>query len=56
MPPQQNQPDLVNFFDTPAALPNQQPSTVPVANNPFAAFTTPNPVAQPPPPQQQPGI
>lgn len=35
--PQQNQPDLVNFFDAPA--PGNPSQTV--ANNPFASFTAP---------------
>lgn len=49
MPPQQNQPDLVNFFDAPApaGMPQQQQQAS-AANNPFASFTAPNPIGQPP--------
>jgi hypothetical protein len=43
--PQQHQPDLVNFFDAPAASNPSQPQAA--ANNPFASFTAPNPVTQP---------
>ncbi|KAI6182833.1 Phosphatidylinositol-binding clathrin assembly protein unc-11 [Aphelenchoides bicaudatus] len=44
--PQPQQPDLVNFFDTPSAMSNQVPQPA-AGNNPFAAFGAPAPIQQP---------
>jgi hypothetical protein len=46
MPPQQQQPDLVNFFDAPAqsGMQGQGPPPQASGSNPFAAFGAPAPI------------
>ncbi|KAI6178663.1 ENTH domain-containing protein [Aphelenchoides besseyi] len=52
-PSQQQQPDLVNFFDAPLQQQSQAPqqNASAASNNPFASFTSSPPLAQPQQPQ-----